>query len=93
MSVEIYGIIYIYNPPDPEKLGVMQVTEDTIIDGATETLGGESVAPAPADTPPGQAEGELPTPQPAATPDGNQAASPPPGGGVRPPTAMLPVRP
>ena len=49
MSVEIYGIIYIYNPPDPEKFGVEQVTEDTVIDGATETLGGrQSVRPAPA---------------------------------------------
>ncbi|MDA8967966.1 hypothetical protein N9F76_01595, partial [bacterium] len=33
MSVEIYGIIYIYNPPDAGKLADEQVTEDTIIDG------------------------------------------------------------
>jgi hypothetical protein len=33
LDVEIYGIIYIYNPPLAEKLGVEQVTEDTVIDG------------------------------------------------------------
>ena len=32
MSVEVYGIIYIYNPPDPVKLGVEQVTENTVLD-------------------------------------------------------------
>ena len=95
MSVEIYGIIYIYNQPDPAKFGVEQVTEDTVIDGATETIGGTPVAPT------APIEGELPTPtQPApsapvpaqpAAPDPNTAAPPvtaAPGGG--PPTAILP---
>ncbi|MEM8669549.1 MAG: hypothetical protein AAGG48_18630 [Planctomycetota bacterium] len=45
MYVEIYGIIYIYNPPDGEKLGLEEVTEETIVDGATETVGGTPVAP------------------------------------------------
>lgn len=49
MLVEIYGIIYMYNPPDPVKLGVEQVTEDTVVDG--ETIGGEKAAPAPAAQP------------------------------------------
>ncbi|MGI9472495.1 MAG: hypothetical protein ACR2NZ_13220 [Rubripirellula sp.] len=42
MSVEIYGIINIYNPPDPVKLGVEQVDQDTVIDG--ESMSGEAVA-------------------------------------------------
>ena len=33
MDVEIYGIIYIYNPPQAEKLGVEKVTENTVIEG------------------------------------------------------------
>ena len=37
VDVEVYGLIYIYNPPDPEKLGLEQVTEDTVIDGSTAT--------------------------------------------------------
>ena len=41
MSVEIYGIIYIYNPPDPAKLGVEQVTEDTVIDVVEGTMGNQ----------------------------------------------------
>ena len=41
MSVEIYGIIYIYNPPDPIKLGVEQVDEDTVIDVVDGTMGNQ----------------------------------------------------
>lgn len=70
MSVEIYGIIYIYNPPDRIKLGLEQVTEDTVLDGATETIGGERVIPA--DEP-----GELPTPQ-LAVPQTPEATTPTP---------------
>ncbi len=33
MDVEIYGIIYVYNPPQAEKLGVEKITGDTVIDG------------------------------------------------------------
>ena len=59
MSVEIYGIIYIYNPPDPAKLGVEQVTEDTVIDVVEGTMGNQpndnaapSTTPAAGDTTP-----------------------------------------
>ena len=37
MNVEIYGIIYIYNPNDEEKLGIELVDEDTVIDGSAGT--------------------------------------------------------
>lgn len=33
MTVEVYGIIYIYNPPNSEALGIEQVDESTVIDG------------------------------------------------------------
>ncbi|MEO9933277.1 hypothetical protein [Rhodopirellula bahusiensis] len=35
VTVEVYGLIHIYNPPDEDKLGVEQVTEDTMLDGET----------------------------------------------------------
>ncbi len=99
MTVEIYGIIHIYNPPDPVKLGVEQVTEDTVMDGATETIGGEKVATESAAAP---VEGELPTPPPAATgtppaatgttpdapaPDAGTPAAPPATSPATPPVA------
>jgi hypothetical protein len=55
MSVEIYGIIYIYNPPDQAKLGVEEVTEDTVIDVVEGTMGNQ---PSDAATPP--ADGTTP---------------------------------
>jgi hypothetical protein len=84
MSVEIYGIIHIYNPPDPVKLGVEQVTEDTVLDGATETIGGEKVATQP---PAAAVEGELPTPLPAATGTPPAATGTPPAATGTPPAA------
>jgi hypothetical protein len=85
MSVDIFGIIYMYNPPDRKHFGLDDVTEDTIIDGATETIGGERVAPTP--------DGVLPSPDAPAvpeTPADPDAQDPtPPVAAV--PTAILPV--
>ncbi len=87
MTVEIYGIIHIYNPPDPEKLGVEQVTEDTVIDGSGETLGGQKVDKADA----APVEGELPTPAPTPAAPAGEAAPPVTRSRVTaPPVAMLP---
>ena len=61
MSVEVYGIIYIYNPPDPEKLGVEQVTENTVIDVVPGTMGEQEVDSTPVVTPP-PAGGTTPPP-------------------------------
>jgi hypothetical protein len=86
MSVEIYGIIYMYNPPDPVKLGVEQVTEDTIVDG--ETLGGEKVAP----TPSSDQQPAAPTaPQTPAAPDAQDPAPPVATTSPTSPPAILPV--
>ncbi len=37
VQVEIYGMIYIYNPPDPEKLPVEEVTKETVEEALGET--------------------------------------------------------
>ena len=68
--VEIYGIIYIYNPPDPVKFGLDDVTADTVIAGATKTIGGAPVAPK-------TQEGELPVPQPEAPGQGSAPSATP----------------
>ena len=63
MAVELYGLIYMYNPPDPVKLGVEEVDKDTVIEGVTESKKPEPVAavrpaevndvlPTPPSTPP-----------------------------------------
>jgi hypothetical protein len=63
MAVELYGLIYMYNPPDPVKLGVEEVDKDTVIDGVTESKKGEPVAAAP----PAEVNDVLPTPPSTAT--------------------------
>jgi len=66
MKVEVYGLIYIYNPPQAEKLGVDQVDQNTVIDGKR-VMDNEAV------------EGALPAPD-AAEPDNGQtppAGAPP----------------
>ena len=67
LDVEIYGIIYIYNPPLAEKLGVEQVTEDTVIDGTAMRDGSkvETAAPPTAEA--------LPAPSDAVPADGASA--------------------
>ena len=70
MQIEIYGLIFLYNPPDEEALGIEQVTEDTVIAG--EKLSGEKVAAPDAD---------LPAPT-ANTPAANTPAANTPAGGT-----------
>jgi len=83
LDVEIYGTIYIYNPPQKENLGVDKVTEATVIEGQS-VLDGRKVdlEPVPVAQPP-----DLVTPD---------AVSPPPTGELTPealpaPTAAQPV--
>jgi hypothetical protein len=53
VTVEVSGIVYIYNKPDMTKLGVEKVDENTLIEGDSETVAGAAVAPeAPAASPP-----------------------------------------
>ena len=82
MSVEIYGIINIYNPPDAEKLGLEKVTEDTVIDGSDTTMGGEAV------TQPTTPPATTPATPPATTPTTPPATTDP--GTATPPAATTP---
>ncbi|KAA1261632.1 hypothetical protein LF1_41870 [Rubripirellula obstinata] len=81
MQVEIYGLIYIYNPPDLDKLAIEQINEETV-EQAVQDLSGEVKEPvqpaAPAVDPPaaGGDDAVLPTPDPATVP----ATPPAPGG-------------
>ncbi|TWU10800.1 hypothetical protein [Allorhodopirellula heiligendammensis] len=79
VNVEVYGLIHVYNPPQMDKLGVEQITAETIIDGETmaEKVEVEKAA---------AAEDALPLPAPVATPpvdappaDSAPAAVPPTG--------------
>ncbi|MDA9777568.1 hypothetical protein N9D38_03945 [Rubripirellula sp.] len=44
LNVEVYGIIYIYNQDDQEKLGIELVNEDTVIDGSAGSTAAQTVA-------------------------------------------------
>lgn len=69
MQVEIYGIIYIYNPPDLEKLAIKQITEETV-DQAVRDLSGETKDKADAiTTPPAAVPSQPGDPVPAAGDD------------------------
>lgn len=80
VTVEVYGLIHIYNPPDRSKLGVEQVNADTIAEG--ETLGAQTPAPTPeaalpAPATPDTATPTTPTPAAPAPSDGNIPATQP----------------
>lgn len=80
LSVEVYGIIYIYNPPSTEALGIEKVDETTVIEGTTMGDGAVAeTAPAeatPAATAPAEAAPEVTVPA-EAGPEGAAAPAPP----------------
>ncbi|MEM6690766.1 MAG: hypothetical protein AAF664_15135, partial [Planctomycetota bacterium] len=82
VSAEIYGVINIYNPADPEKLYIESINEDTVED-AVANLGGnaEAAATPQAEPPSATGTGEVlpgPSDQPAdATDDGASPADTP----------------
>ncbi|MCO8121554.1 hypothetical protein NHH03_07390 [Stieleria sp. TO1_6] len=80
MDVEIYGLIYFYNPPSEESLGIEKVTTDVSIDQSAEVIDALPGPAVPADTtpavtPPANTTGpavttpEMPTPDAGTTPD------------------------
>ena len=75
MTVEVYGIIYIYNADDQEKLGIELVNEDTVIDGSMGNTASQTAAAAPAAGTPAPAAG---TPAPAAGTPAPAAGTPAP---------------
>jgi hypothetical protein len=63
VSVELYGMIYVYNPPDPNKLPVEQVTKETVDEALGETpVAEEPRAEAAAEGPLEQTNEELQPP-------------------------------
>ncbi len=84
VNVEIYGMIYVYNPPDPNKLPVEQITKETVDEALGETPAAEEPA-APLEQsneelqPPAAAPVEGTETPPAGTPENpaGPAASPP----------------
>ncbi len=84
LTVEVYGIIYIYNPPQADALGIEQVTEETIVDGTiNEPVRADPAAAEPATEPgvePEAAPATAPAtePAPAAAPTRAPAAAPTP---------------
>lgn len=92
MLVEVYGLIYIYNPPDRAKLGMEQVNTETV-DEVVQTINGENKS---STTAPAASGTNVPgtTTQPAADPgatlpaDPNAPVNPPAGSG--PPITVIP---
>lgn len=83
LNVEIYGIIYIYNPPLPEKLGVEKVTEDTVVEGTSMRDGSKvETAATPTEQPPAATTDVAPAtealPAPAGVPVDPSAVAPQP---------------
>jgi len=87
MSVEIYGIIYIYNPPDAGKLGDEQVTEDTVIDVVDGTMGDQPNENATPVTTPAPADSTTPAPADSTTPAPADSTTPAPADNTTPPVA------
>lgn len=107
MEVEIYGLIYFWNPPSEESLGIDKVKDDVSIDESAEVIDAlptptppESTAPtgtAPATTAPDEtpAATEPPATEPPATaPPTTPPAAAPAAPATGPPTAIAnPVAP
>lgn len=84
VPVEVYGIVYLYNPPDEEKLGIEQVNQDTIIDGdAPDTTPDTVPSPTPGPAP-STAPGPAPGAAPGTTPDTAPGSVPGPAPGPTP---------
>ncbi len=96
MTVEVYGVIYFYNPPNREALGVDQVTDDTEVDGTKigEAAGTSTEAALPPPTAGTPATPPAATPPAAGTPATPPAATPPAAGTpATPPAAGTPATP
>ena len=84
MEVEIYGLIYFYNPPSEESLGIEKVKDDVSIDESAEVI---DALPGPTDTEPATTAEPPATTPPATTPP---AATPP---AATPPATTPPAAP
>nr|WP_161501260.1 hypothetical protein [Rhodopirellula sp. SM50] len=87
MEVEIYGLIYFYNPPSEESLGIDKVKDDVSIDESAEVI---DDLPGPTGTEPATtAEPPTATPPAATPPTATPPATTPPA--ATPPAATPPA--
>lgn len=102
VTVEIYGLIHIYNPPEEDKLGVEQVTTETVLDG--EAMGDNVSEPAqaaprvptpaaPTETDPSDSSDTESDPATAAPDTAGPEADPAPTAETPPPTGAEPAAP
>ncbi|QDV68590.1 hypothetical protein Poly24_23000 [Rosistilla carotiformis] len=87
LPIEVYGVIYIYNPPDLEKLGVEEVTTETVVND--QSIGEAPVANAAGTQAPATPEPAAPNVEPAAGEP--PVENPPAPAAVDPPAAVPPV--
>ncbi len=73
VPVEIYGVVYLFNPPDPSKLGLNKVTAETEVKEKVEVNAAEAQAADQNATAAAQAAGQA---QPGAAQPGQPAAQP-----------------
>lgn len=94
MDVEIYGLIYFFNPPSEESLGVEKVEGDVSIDESAEVVDAlPGPATTPADTTPPAATTPAETTPPAATQPAGPTADPTQPAGPTQPAATQPAAP
>ena len=74
MDIEVYGLIYFWNPPNEESLGIDKVTDDVSIDESAEVI---DDLPGPAATAPSTTAPNTTATPPAATPDGTSTPAAP----------------
>ena len=88
VNVELYGMVYLYNTPDPNKLPVEQVTKETQEEDLGQSPASEPAAPGPAasDAPLPQDNGELQPPVDTTeeTAPGTESEAPVPGESAAP---------
>lgn len=96
VTVEVYGLIFIYNPPNLEALGVDSITAETelsdgpeiVVDEAKMAAKAAAAAAAEAKTGPEAVEGDNPD---LTTPAAADEATPPAGDGSAPETSTPPA--
>ena len=92
MPVEVYGVVYLYNPVDIKRLGLDKVTENTEVTDTVETPAQEAPAPA-AEQPQGDAAAPATDAAGAANPASDAAGTPPANGNPAAPANGGPAAP
>ena len=92
LDLEVYGVVYLYNPPNVEMLGIDDVDEDTQLNTSADDTASDGTDGQPAEAGSADASGQPATGQPAAgdpaagQPGSGQPAGSAPAGGTGPAT-------